>query len=353
LIADNGSLNHPGTRVHRHYVDNQHQMRVLIVTNMWPSAERPELGSFVRDQLEALRELRDPQLELECFAFPPGGYAAAARELRGRYGGQRFDVVHAHFGLTAWPSLAVRAKLHGLTLHGTDLRHRRSRLITRAALPMIGLVAAASPDLAEQVPGWPGRDVAILPCGVATDRFKPVDRIAARDRLGLDPAGRYLLFPADPARVGKRADRAHAVAERCGAQLLTLGAVDPEIVPLWVNSANAVIVPSEHEGFGLAVLEALACEVPVCAAPTGIHAAAMRAIDGADCLPYDELRWSEILMPSLVQADRRIESRWRAEQFSARRMAERLLATWRERLGSPLDSAAARNEGGSRDAPWD
>ena len=45
------------------------------------------------------------------FAFDPGGAAptsAAARELRRRYGRERFDVVHAHFGLTAWPALAAR-----------------------------------------------------------------------------------------------------------------------------------------------------------------------------------------------------------------------------------------------------
>lgn len=328
-------------------------MRVLIVTNMWPSAERPELGSFVRDQLEALRALDDPELELECFAFAPGGYAAAARDLRREYGNQRFDVVHAHFGLTAWPSLVVAADVHGLTLHGTDLHHRRSRLITQAALPFIDLIGAASPDLASDVPGYPKRAVEILPCGVATDRFRPLDREQARASLGLEPEGRYLLFPADPARAAKRFDRAEAVARRCDAQLLTLGSIDPEQVPLWINAANAVIVPSELEGFGLAVLEALACEVPVCCAPTGIHQTATRGIEGADCLDYDELTWSETLAVSLDQPDRRIASRARAEQFSAERMAQRLLASWRAKLDSPLDSAAARNEENLTKPPWD
>ncbi len=340
-------------RIHRHYVDNQHQMRVLIVTNMWPSPERPELGSFVRDQLEALRELDDPLLELECFAFPPGGYASAARQLRSRYGKDRFDVVHAHFGLTAWPSLAVSATVHGLTLHGTDLRHRRSRLITHAALPFIDLIGAASPELAADVPGYPRRKVEILPCGVATGRFRPLDRQQARSTLGLKQAGRYLLFPADPARAEKRFDRAQAVASRCGAELLALGAISPEAVPLWINAANAVIVPSEREGFGLAVLEALACEVPVCCSRTGIHQVATRSIEGADCLAYDEKSWSEALAVSLDQPERRIVSRARAEEFSAERMARRLLEAWRAKLDSALDSAAARNEETLKKTPWD
>ena len=45
-------------------------MRALVVTNMYPTPERPALGSFVRDQVEALRRRDD--VEIELFAFPPG-----------------------------------------------------------------------------------------------------------------------------------------------------------------------------------------------------------------------------------------------------------------------------------------
>ena len=47
-------------------------MRALVVTNMYPTPERPALGSFVRDQVEALRRRGD--VEIELFTFPPGGY---------------------------------------------------------------------------------------------------------------------------------------------------------------------------------------------------------------------------------------------------------------------------------------
>ena len=59
----------------------------------------------MRDQVEALRRRGD--VEVELFAFPPGtrDYPRAARELRRRYARRAFDVVHAHFGLVAWPAL--------------------------------------------------------------------------------------------------------------------------------------------------------------------------------------------------------------------------------------------------------
>src|SRR5947209_6865587 len=110
-------------------------VRALVVTNMYPTAERPARGSFVRDQVDALR--RVPEVELELFSFTGGGagaYLAAGPALRRRYRGTRFDVVHAHFGLTIWPALGARASLHAVTLHGTDLVHPRSRALTLAGL---------------------------------------------------------------------------------------------------------------------------------------------------------------------------------------------------------------------------
>jgi glycosyltransferase involved in cell wall biosynthesis len=308
-------------------------MRALIVTNMYPSAERPAHGSFVRDQVEALRRLSD--LDVELFSFAGGrlgAYPNAGAALRRQLGGTRFDVVHAHFGLTAWPALAARATIRGVTLHGTDLAHPRSRAITLAALRLYELVAAVSEPLAQSVPSWAVRsEVAVLPIGVATDRFKPIPREEARKELGLDLAGPLLLFPADPARPEKRYDRARLIAG--DVPLLTLGHVEPAEVPLWVNAANAVLVPSEREGFGLAVLEALACDVPVLATPVGIAPEVLRDVAGTYCGPFEPGAWAAALAPHVVAADPRIAGRARAEPFSTDRMAIRLFAAWRALLG--------------------
>jgi glycosyltransferase involved in cell wall biosynthesis len=315
-------------------------VRALIVTNMYPTPERPEYGRFVLDQVEALRRRDD--VEVEVFSFPPGlrSYPAAARELRRRHGHARgFDVVHAHFGLTAWPALL--AGLHPLvvTLHGNDLFHPRSNRITRAALPFTDLPAAVSREFSENVPGAGlRRRVAVLPVGIDLHRFRPIPRREARERLGLDPAGPYLLFPHDPSRRLKRYDRAQEAAG--DVPLLHMGRVAPDEVPYWINAANAVLVPSQAEGFGLSVIEAIACGVPAFGTPVGIHPVALDGVAGALCAPWDREAWRAALRPVVEAADPRVDARRRAELFSADRMAARVVAAWRGLLEETAPTGA-------------
>jgi len=323
-------------------------VRALVVSNMRPDATHPERGSFVRDQVAALRALGRADVELYEFAPGPRALARAALELRRRFGSTRgrrggsgapFDVIHAHFGLTAWPALAAPAPVRALTLHGTDLSHPRTRVLTLAALPRIDLLATVSRALADELPRRAARRAHVLPCGVDLDRFHPIARAQARSQLGLEADRRYLLFAADPARPEKRFDRARELAASLDVELLTLGGVEPARVPLLVNAANAVLVPSEREGFGLAVLEALACDVPVLATPVGIHPEALADLPGSLCAPFDVERWRGALLPLLAGDGAnggRIDGRARTERWSAARMAERVLAAWgvaRERAG--------------------
>jgi teichuronic acid biosynthesis glycosyltransferase TuaC len=324
-------------------------VRALVISNMLADGARPERGSFVRDQVAALRALPDAP-DVELFEFPPGAraLAVAARRLRRRYaraernrrahGDRRFDIVHAHFGLSAWPSLVVPTYARALTLHGTDMRHPRTRLLTLGALPRIDLLASVSAELRDALPPRFARRTDVLPCGVDLERFQPIARADARDALGLARERSYALFAADPARGEKRVDRAHELLASFDAELLTLGGVEPARVPLYVNAANAVLVPSEREGFGLAVLEALACETPVLATAVGVHAEALAGLDCTLCAPFDAARWHAALAPLLAdESDRRVAGgRARAARWSSARMAERVLAAWRnarERAG--------------------
>jgi glycosyltransferase involved in cell wall biosynthesis len=310
-------------------------MRVLVVTNLWPSAERPALGPFVRDQVEALRAIDGVEVELFTFGTGWRAYPAAARELRTRYRGERFDVVHAHYGLCGWTARALGGDVPlVVTFHGTDLAHPLVGPLSRALARLVALPAPVSASLARAE--LPDRALAVLPCGLDIERFERIDRAEARRRLGLDAEGPHLLFPADPARAEKRFDRATELAERAGARLLTYGGRRPDEVPPLINAANAVLCTSEREGFGLAPLEALACDVPVLSTDVGVAPLVLRGVGGTLCAPFELERWLAPVRPHLDALDPRVEGRTRAALFDRNRLAQRVFRAYQDLTRPPL-----------------
>ena len=306
-------------------------MRVLVVTNFMPDASAPQRGRWVRDQVD---EVRRRGIEVDVFEFARGRdeYLPATRRLRSLLRRQRFDLVHAHYGLAGWVARLAGAKPLVVTFHGTDVRHHLVGHLSRRLAWRVDLVAGVSralflpEDGRAGLPAVPGS--AVLPCGPDLRRFEPLPRAEARRQLGLDPEGPYLFFPANPARPEKRHDRAAALAEACEADLLTGGSIEPEQMPLWINAANAVLVTSDYEGFGMAAVEALACEVPVFSTDVGIAPYALGGIDGCLCAPFDVDAWAALARRHLAAPDPRVGGAARAATLSASGMAERVIEAY-------------------------
>jgi len=312
--------------------DTLRPVRVLVATNFHPDASAPQRGQWIRDQVAELRALG---VDVELFSFPRGRqhYGPATLRLRRMLRSDSFDLVHAHYGLVGWCALLAGARPLVVSFHGTDVRHKLVGRLSRRLARRVDLVAAVSRALFEAEAARRGLPFvagsAVLPCGPDLHRFQPTPRAEARRKLDLAPEGRYLLFPANPARPEKRHDRAAALAQACEAELLTGGSIPPDEMPLWVNAANAVLITSDYEGFGLACVEALACDVPVLSTPVGIAPYAISGIDGALCAPFALDAWSASAAPLLDADDPRVDGAQRASSLGARRMAERTAVAYR------------------------
>jgi teichuronic acid biosynthesis glycosyltransferase TuaC len=307
-------------------------VRVLVVHNFMPDADAPQRGRWVRDQVD---EVRQQGVDVDLFAFPRGRgeYLPATRRLRALLRRERYDLVHAHYGLAGWVAQLAGARPLVVTFHGTDVRHHLVGHLSRRLAWRLDLVAGVSRALFEDEDGRPGLPPvpgsAVLPCGPDLQRFGPQPRAEARRALDLDPDGRFLFFPANPSRPEKRHARAVELAKACEADLLTGGSIEPDQMPLWINAANAVLVTSDYEGFGMAAIEALACEVPVLSTPVGIAPYALGGIDGCLSAEFSIAAWEPVAKRHLEAPDPRVAGSARAATLSAAAMAERVIEAYR------------------------
>ncbi len=150
--------------------------------------------------------------------------------------------------------------------------------------------------------GAPPQKIRVVPCGVNLERFRVMDRAQARHRLGLN-SDRIILFVGriDPLKGADNLIKAlphlshipklrlmivgggeHSQREIEHLRKLALnldvrnsvdflGLIKHGDLPYFYNAADACVVPSYYESFGLVALESLACGTPVVATDVGNH----------------------------------------------------------------------------------
>ena len=224
------------------------------------------------------------------------------------------DLAHAHFwmsGLAALKAGAARGIPVVQTYHALGTvkrRHQgakdtsppeRIRLERAIGRTVDAVIATCEDEVAELTRmGVPRRRIAVVPCGVDVDRFRPdgpaepagaAPRLVALSRLverkGVDTAiealaripDAELLVAGGPPREELDGDpevhRLRLCAKEAGVadRVDFLGRVGRENVPLLLRSADLAVTLPWYEPFGMVPLEAMACGVPVIATGVGGH----------------------------------------------------------------------------------
>lgn len=263
-------------------------MKVLFVTNAYPSDSRPWEGTAIRLQAEGLRALGAEVhlLHLRRTIDGRAVYASALPNIRRIFSDGRFDVLHAQFGgLPALLSSCVARNKTVITFHGGDLHGGHAVtarekfescanvVASRVAARLAGSCILVSRTLLPHL-GFSRGKAEVITTGVDLDFFRPMEQMEARLSLGLDPNSNYILFCDNNGDPVKRPDIAEsAVAEVRmefpRAELLVLRHVPSEKVPIYLNAADLLLVTSDKEGSPNIVKEALACNTPIVSVDAG------------------------------------------------------------------------------------
>jgi teichuronic acid biosynthesis glycosyltransferase TuaC len=256
-------------------------MRILFVTNMYPNPERPGYGAFVRQQAEHLCQCGHTVDVINILGFQSKlNYLKGALEVLHKTSKVAYDVVHAHYGLSAFPAwFRLQAPLV-ITLHGSDvLGSRFESFCSRGIWRLADAVIVVSEEMRRRIPGI------VIPCGVDLNVFRPYNRDEARARLGWLKDKYIILFPFDPTRLVKRYDLAKAAVEQVvqdgvDAELVTVCNVENHAMPWYYSAADAMLLCSDWEGSPTSIKEALACNLPVVATDVGDVQEIMRGVTG-------------------------------------------------------------------------
>ena len=121
-----------------------------------------------------------------------------------------------------------------------------------------------------------------------------------------------------------------------GGRVVVTGYVPESDLPALYNGARVFVYPSLYEGFGLPVLEAMACGTPVVTA----NASSTAEVVGDAALvvdPHDEAELAGALLAaandSALRATLRSRGLARASEFSWARTARETLAVYRKAVG--------------------
>jgi glycosyltransferase involved in cell wall biosynthesis len=317
-------------------------MRILAVTNMYPSALIPSSGTFVEQQIVSLKQLGLDVAVMFVDRMQRGmrAYLGFGRKLRVMVAKFDPDIVHVMYGGVMADAVThtindrpTVVSFCGSDLLGENLSGRLRKLISeygvrashKAARRATGVVVK-SKNLQDALPIYiPQSKVRVIPNGVDLERFQPLDRDQCREQLGWRKDVFHVLFPANGGDRVKRGDLAHAAIETLkergiSAQIHQLQGVLHNEVPIWLNASDSVLITSLHEGSPNILKEALACDVPVVSVDVGDVRERIKGIEGCylSCPIPNDLAAKLSLIHS---GKRRVAGRIKMQELSLERIA--------------------------------
>ncbi len=259
-------------------------MRVLFVTNQYPTGKKPGAGPCIEQQKESLERLG---LNVDVLYFD--GIRSRLNYLKAMARifwiiqiCNQYDLVHAHYGFSG---IVARAQLRCpvvVTFRGSDVLTQRERPFSRWVASHVDRVIVMSEEMKQLL----GRNNAnVIPYGIDLDMFKPCSQLVARQELGLQSKPPLILFPYDPRRPEKRFDLANQAVtllkkEFPDVELLAIHGRPHTTVVDYMNACDVMVLTSDTEGAPVAIREALACNLPIVSVDVGDVAKVIRDIEG-------------------------------------------------------------------------
>ena len=273
--------------------------KILLISNQSPNKDG--VGNPIMQRIKRALE-ENPRVEqVEFFPFSNSIHSLFAIRSKARM----FDIIHVHFGglyaLVIWFFLLGLEKRKFITFHGTDI-HAKSlksaktiklrlkiKLNQRASFLCVRLYdkcGMVAKEMMQYVPNTLKvkyeKKFFLQLLGVDYETFVPSIASEAQKQLGLEQ-GHYVLFSDVANTPIKRRDIAEAIVNNMGEKykLLIMCGVKPDVVPLYINAADFVLLTSDEEGSPNIIREALALNKRVYSVEVGDVAKQLKGLSNS------------------------------------------------------------------------
>jgi glycosyltransferase involved in cell wall biosynthesis len=237
-----------------------------------------------------------------------------------------YDLIHANHGLTAPFALAQPQLPVVVSLWGNETKGRFGHLIDICSR-LSDAVILPSKSMDSLV----NTDYTYIPFPVDSDIFKPISQSKAREKIGWRQNKNIALFPYPKSRSIKNYPLAEQIVEEIeGLELYNISNIPYEMVPIYMNASDCVLVTSKRESGPMVVKEAALCNVPVISTDVGFTSEFLSNIKNSYvCSSERELKEQ---LKSVIESGERSDGHKYADRLGLDRMGERLVDVYQSVL---------------------
>ena len=257
-------------------------MKILILC----SKNSGRIAPFITDQVEALQKAG-----VVCDYFTVEGkgmkgylrnYIPMMRKIR------EFlpDIIHAHYGLSGLLANLQRKVPVVTTYHGSDINNPKVLRYSKVSIILSAWNIFVS-DKNIQLAGVKGK-FSLIPCGVDTDIFRPIERKPVREKLEFRESDHIVLFAGAFDNPVKNPELAkEALAKVPDARLMEMKGYSRVQVAELMNAADVCLMTSHSEGSPQVIKEAMACNCPIVSVDVGDVRDVIQYTDQCHICGYD------------------------------------------------------------------
>lgn len=225
-------------------------------------------------------------LEIEFFPIVGKGlrgYIKNVPALRRHIKQSHPHIVHAHYSLSGIAA-SMASKVPVITsLMGSDVMQSwiGRQIIRFFVLCIWKATIVKSPEMRDKLQAT---HTIVIPNGVNTEIFLPLDKDMCREKIGWCDATKYVLFAANPQRpeknfpLAQQAMHEHLLAD---CTLKVVHSISQGDIPFYLNAADVVLLTSSWEGSPNIIKEAMACNCRIVSTPVGDVPYLLEGVNGS------------------------------------------------------------------------